>query len=217
MILEVPVTKSKGIVQVDTDKIPENVYIEAVRLGMKELVNRGMAKITKAAYNDADAKKAGYENLEANMRADAQKKAEANAADVLVGKIRFSAGAKAKKASGVVLNEARRLARAIVKDLIKANGGKISHFEAKEITAAANALLDSAQGPDILSKAEANIKERESVKVEGVNIMDLVKASPALIAKAEKRAADKKASAPLSKTQAGRTATRAKPAPQASA
>ena len=41
----------------------------------------------------------------------AQAKAEANVADIMVGKIRYAAGAKAKKASGVVMTEARRLAK----------------------------------------------------------------------------------------------------------
>lgn len=215
-IYTIPVTKSKGVIDIDVDTIPDEVYAEAVRLGLKELVNRGMTKITKAAFNDADAVKNGHANGEAHMKAEAQAKAAANVQDILVGKIRFSAGAKAKKASGFVMTEARRLAKNIVKDLIKKNGGRISHFEAKEITAAGNALLESEAGAEIMAQAEQNIKEREQVKIEGIDIMSLVKASPALVAKAEKRNAEKKQ---LSAKQAGMTAPRAKAkaAPQASA
>ena len=216
MLAQIPVTKSKGLVEIDTDKIPEEVYAEALRLGLKELVNRGATKITKAGYNNADAVKAGHADAEAHMRADAQAKALEQVELVRTGKIRFAAGTKAKKASGVVMTEARRLAKNIVKDQIKKAGGKISHFEAKEITAAANALLESEMGKDIIADAEANISARESKEVKGIDIMSLVKASPALAAKAEARNAEKKT---LSAKQAGKVAPRAKPkaAPQATA
>lgn len=212
-ILQIPVVKSKSTIEIDTSLLSEEVYTEVVRLGLKELTNRGMSKVTKAAYGDADAKKAGFDSGEAHMRDAAQKIATTNVEKIIKGDIRFSADGAVKKASGVVMTEARRLAKAIVKYIIMSNKGRIADYEAKEITAAANALLNSEAGKEILAKAEANIKEREAVKVEGVDIMSLIKTSPALVAKAEAR----KSKATLSKTQAGKVAPRAKPTAGATA
>lgn len=200
-IIVVPVVKSKGTVEVDTDTIPQEVYEEALKLGLKELANRGMSKITKTTYPVAD-----------ELKAAAQKKALENVTAMNGGKIRFMTG-KAKGASGVVMTEARRLAKNIVKDELKKAKIKISHVDPKEITAAAKALLESETGPSIIKQAEANLAEREKTAIKGIDISALVKTDPKLVAKAEAKKKDK----PLSAKQAGKTATRAKPGTQPTA
>jgi hypothetical protein len=197
-VLNVPVTKGKATVSIDTETIPVEVYAEALALGLKELVNRGASKITAAAYPDEAARKA-----KAMEVADEQVKL------INTGKIKF-AGAKVAKASGAVMTEARRLAKNIIKDEMKRQDIKISHVAASEITKAANLMLNGEQGKAIVAQAEANLKERETVKVQGLDIKALIKVDPALVAKAEARKAKDKADKPLSATQAGKPKARAK-------
>src|SRR5258706_11566955 len=91
-ILTIPVTKSKGSIEIDTSKLPDDVYREMCIQGLKVLANRGMSKITKASTKD-----------EAELKALAQTQAEKNLEAMYAGKIKFSAGVKAKKASGKVM------------------------------------------------------------------------------------------------------------------
>src|SRR6266403_969496 len=82
--LSVPITKGKGSVTIDTETLPDEVYKEAMLLGLKELCNRGMSKLTKASTKDA-------EELASLAMAQAEKNVEA----IAQGKIRFL-GKKAK-------------------------------------------------------------------------------------------------------------------------
>lgn len=195
-LLKVPVTKSKGFVEIDVNKLPEDVYREVVLQGLKVLINRGMSKVTKAEYP-----------VDTELAAKAQDVAQKNVEAVLTGKIKFSGGVKSKKASGEVMTEARRIARAKVKDALKANGEKPSLYSAKAITEAANALIEA--DPSILETAKANIEARKeapaSVKID---IKSLIKPDPKLVAKAAKDKADK--STQLSAKQAGMTGKRSK-------
>src|SRR5258706_6566636 len=77
--LTVPITKGKDTVKFQTDDLPEEVYAEALLLGLKELVNRGMSKITKASTKDA-------EELASLAMAQVEKKLEA----IMPGENRFS-------------------------------------------------------------------------------------------------------------------------------
>lgn len=200
--LKVPITKGKASVTINTDDIPDAVYQEALLQGLKVLLNRGASKITKETY-PADAE------LQAAAMAKAQEQVEL----VRTGKIKFTGQKASAKASGAVMTEARRLARNLVKDALKQAGHKISHYEAAEITKAANALLD--QDASILETAKANLEAR-SAKPIAIDVSALVQESPKLVAKAAKAAAEKKAAkaGQLSATQAGKVDTRKKPAAQ---
>lgn len=197
-IVQIPVIKGgKGaVISVDTDKdIPDDVFSEIVLLGLKVLLNRGTSKITKTTYPVAE-----------ELQAAASAKAEEQLELVKTSKIKFSGTKKAKGVGGAVMTEARRIAKNIVKDEIKKAGQKISHYEASEITKAANALLESETGAGIIEQAKANLAEREQVKV-SLDIAGLIKPSAKKVAAAE---AKKKEKAPLSAKQAGKTAKRAK-------
>lgn len=196
-LLTIAVTKSKGSIEIDTSKLPDDVYREVLIQGLKVLANRGMSKITKASTKDED-----------ELKSLSQAQAEKNLEALYSGKIKFSAGVKAKKASGKVMTEAMRLARGIVKDEIKRNGGKVSHYEASEITKAAKAYLEA--DPAILAQAEKNLAEREAIPTPTtINLAELIKASPKLVAAAEAKKKDK----PLSAKQAGMTSKRSKAKP----
>lgn len=194
--LKIAITKAKGeFVTIDSDKLPDDVFKAALELGLKTLVNRGTSKITKTLYPD-----------EAELKAAAIAKANEQVELIMTSKIRFTGTKKAKGASGAVMTEARRLAKNLVKDQIKAAGLKISHYEASEITKAANALLDSDTGPSIIEQAKANLAERENIKP-ALDITALIAPSAKKVAAAEAKKAEKK---PLSAKQAGKTAPRAK-------
>lgn len=185
-----------GEVEVDTSKLPDAVYREALMQGLKTIAERGMSKLTKEAYPDETERKAAIKT-----------KAEANVQDMYDGKVKITGQAKVKKASGAVMTEAMRLSRNLVKDAMKANSIKISHVKASEITAAAKALLE--QDPSIIATAEANLAAREASPAK-IDITKLIKVDPTLVAKAEEKAAKAKADKPLSAKQAGKVAPRAK-------
>ncbi len=201
--IRVPVTKAGDYVEIDTASIPPEAWTEVILQGLKVLVNRGTSKITKETYPDKE-----------QLKTVAMEKAKEQVELVMTNKIKFT-GQKAKstKESGKVMTEARRLARNVVKDAIKAGGGKISHYEAKDITAAANELLKS--DPSLVEQAKANLEALEKAPSHTVDIKSLISVSAKKVQQAEAKAAKDKADAPLSAKQAGKP--KARKAPQANA
>jgi len=104
------------------------------------------------------------------------------------------------------MTEARRIARQIVKDQIKAAGEKVSHYTAKAITEAANGLIEA--DPTILETAKANLaaaskKVGDQAKAKAALAKAGIKVDPKLVAKAEAAKKEKKKEAvPLSAKQA---------------
>lgn len=203
-ILNVPVTKAKGTVEIDLDTIPEEVYKEALLQGLKVLVNRGASKISKVTYP-----------VEAELKTAALAKAQEQVEAIKAGKIKITGQKKVAGVTGAVTTEARRLARNLVKDEMKRQGIKISHVEASEITKAANELLAADTKPhedgtpNLYEQAKANLEARAKVSVSSkINIKALIHESPELVAKAEARKAKKDGT--LSAKQAGKVKTRAK-------
>lgn len=198
-IVNIAVTKGgKGAsVAVDTDSIPQEVYAEALALGLKTLVNRGTSKVTGTTYPD-----------KAEREAKAMEIAAEQVEKINTGKIKFSGANKPKKASGAVMTEARRLARNLVKDEMKRQKIKVSHVDASEITKAANELLDDPEvGPELINQATANVAEREA-PASATSIVSKIKINDKKVAKAEAEKAERKTQ--LSAKQAGKTKTRAK-------
>jgi hypothetical protein len=195
-IVTIALKNAAGNVDVDTAKLPDDVYREALMQGLKVIAERGMSKLTKEAYPDETERKQAI-----------NAKAVANVQDMYDGKVKITGAAKVKKASGAVMTEAMRLARNLVKDAMKANKIKISTVKASEITKAAKMLIDS--DSSILQTAEDNLKQREATPIK-IDIASLIKADPALVAKDEAKKAEAKANKPLSAKQAGKVAPRAK-------
>lgn len=199
--IEVAITKGKSTLSVDTSVFSDEMFEYIVARGLRDILNGGMSKVTaKDIPNEEDRK--------AEAMVIAAKRLE----ELVAGTLK-RVGGKVKKASGAVMTEARRLAKALVKDAIKASGGKISHYEASEITKAANALLETPQGKDILAQAEANLAERSKTPI-GIDIGGLIKPSEKLVAKA--KADNEKKKSTLSAKQAGMPA-KAKKSPSAQA
>lgn len=193
-VVNIVVIKGKGTVAIDTDALPDAVYQAALLIGLKDLANKGMSKITKTTYPN-----------EEELKAAAMAKATENAEAIANGTIKLPGTKSASgKVPGEVMTEARRLAKAIIKEQMKAAGLKVSHYPAKEITAAANALIES--DATIIATATDNIAQRKAAPAVEGNILATLKADPKLVAEAEA----KKKAGTLSKTQAGKTAPRSK-------
>lgn len=199
-IMKVEVTKAKATLEIDTKDLPDAVYQEALRQGLKVLLNRGMTKITKETYPAAE-----------ELKAAALAKAELTVEDMKAGKIRIVGGGK-DKVSGAVKTEAMKIARALVKDELKRQKIKVSYVEAKEISAAAEGVIRA--NPQIMEMAKANVearvKEAESLKAGLAQIVTPGMINTQKKAKADATAAAEKAKAKeaLSATQAGITAVR---------
>lgn len=192
-MMQVPVTKGKGSIEIDTDKIPEDVFREAMLQGLKVLLNRGQSKITKASTKD-----------EAEMKALAMEAAAKQLELVMTSKIKFTGGKAKSTVTGAVKTEAMRIARALVKQAIKDDGQKVSHYDASEITKYAKVVLD--EDASIIETAKANLEERAKVPTSKINVKAMA-VSPKKVADAEAKKSQ------LSKTQAGKVAVRAKAKP----
>lgn len=200
--LNIPVTKAGRAIEVDPDTLPDAMYRMVVEEGLKVLLNKGMSKITTKGLEGDDLAKAkdaayakGLENLEA-LKSGKVKKGRAASGSA--------------KVPGVVMTEARRLAKEVVKNEIRAAGMKISHVEASEITKAANALIEA--DPSFIEQAKANIEARATIK-SAVDIASLVHVSPKLVKADEERKAAAKSQ--LSAKQAGKAAPRKAAQPNA--
>jgi hypothetical protein len=195
--LAIPVAKAKGYLTItkdEVDALPDHVYREVLLQGFKSVFGRGQSKITADTYPD-----------EAERKQTSMQIAEKNWADCKEGSIRISGGKAKKAGAGALMTEARRLARQAVKDAIKDSGGKISHYEASEITTAANALIET--DPSILEQATKNMEERKAKPVAS-GILSMIKISDKKVAAA--KAKSKKGEGQVSAKQAGLTA-KAKP------
>lgn len=192
--LQIPVTKAKTTVTINTDEIPEEMYFEALRRGLKDMINSGMSKITTKGLEGGEAESA---------KAAALEKAEANLAAIKAGKFKIGRQKAEGKASGAVMTEARRIARGVVKDMLRQNGYKISLVAASDITAIANKII--AEDPSYIKQAEANLEARKAVPLPAsIDLGAMVKVDPKKAAAAEAKKAEAKTM--LSAKQAGITA-----------
>jgi hypothetical protein len=178
------------------------VYLQ----GLKVLLNRGMSKIATKGLEG--------EKLEQAQEA-AMKVAVANLEKVRKGELRATRAKADGKIAGEVMTEAVKIAKAMIKAGIKANGGKVSLVEPKEITRMAKELLaDEDEGAGIIAQAQTAITERkakeQAIQVKLKALGAKVPVSAERKAKAESKAKANKAEG-LSAKQAG-IALRAKPA-----
>ena len=193
-LMSIPVTKAKRPIEIDTDLLPENVFLLAVQEGLKVLLNRKMSKITTTGLSGEELTKA---------QDAAMVIAESNREDCLNGKVSAGRGA-AKAKSGVsreVTAEAMRLARNAIRTELKSANIRPSMVEAKEITALAKDLI--ASDPSYLAEAIENIETRAPKKREIKGISAILAESPKLTARVKKPSAGT-----LSAAKAGKVAPR---------
>jgi len=198
--MNIKVTKAGKSLEVNLEDLPDEAYQFVLQKGLEALLNARMSKVL-------------TKDLEGEKLAEAQARAleiaEENLSNLKAGKISKARGgakdANGNKVAANVMTEARRLAKEVVKNEIRAAGMKISHIEASVITKAANELI--AADPSFIENAKANIEARSAVK-SAINIANLVHESPKLVAKAEAAKAERKTQ--LSAKQAGKAAPRKK-------
>lgn len=212
MLHDIHITKAgkSAFLKVDDALLSDDMLAAVIREGLKACLNAKMTKIT------------GMKDLEgealAKLQADAMEIAKKNLAALADGTYKFP-GTKAKAtAPREVQNEAIRLAREVVRDALRAANITISHVPAKDITAAAKALVE--QDESYLRKAEENLAKRKETPSVGIDLAALgIRPDPEKVAKAEKAKAERNERAKtLSATQAGKTKARTtKAKPKASA
>jgi hypothetical protein len=194
--------------EINFSALPDEAYKMLLVEGVKAFAEKanGAAKlltgITKLEGKELEARKA-------EIKAAVDKTIEQIKAGI-------QPGAKKTKTSGAVQTEAMRLAKNMVKDLIRNSGQKIGAYSAKELTAAAKLVLE--RNPHIVKLAEKNLAERAS-EAKGSKSLDLkglfgakadseeVKAKP----KAPPKRKGKAEGQTLSAAQAGKVAPRQKP------
>lgn len=213
MQLSIPIAKGGASITVDTDVDLADLamYQLVIEEGLKVILNSRMSKVGSVT------KLEGKEKEDAN--AMAMKIANENLTNLRESKLKKKSAAGAKVA-GVVMTEARRLAKEVVKSEIRAAGLKVSHVEASAITKLANELI--ASDPSYIETAKANIEAREAKATADkeaatafLQKLGGVAESPKLAAAAEKAKAERKAT--VSAKQAGKVAPRkAKAKPEAS-
>lgn len=181
-VIKFALKNGAGDIEVDTAKLPDEVYKEALLQGLKQIAERNMSKITKAAYP-----------VEAERKAAIAAKAQANIEDAYAGKTKLTGAGPKTKVAGKVMTEAMRLARALIKDALRQAKIKQSSVGAKELTAAAKQYIS--EHPDLLATAEANLKAREETPK--LDLSALIKNVSAL-----PKVQDPKP--PISKAQAGK-------------
>ncbi len=197
-----------GSIEINFSALPDQTYQALLIAGAETFLNKA---------NGAAKSLAGITKLEGKELED-RKKAVLAAAEQTASQLRegIVPGAKKAKASGAVSTEAIRLAKNMVKDLIRNSGQKIGAYSPKELTAAAKTVLE--RNPALIQLAEKNLAER-ATEAKGTSALNLkglfgakaesdeVKAKP----KAPPKRKDGKDKAPLSAKQAGMAAPRQKP------
>jgi hypothetical protein len=187
-MLRVQIPKAKTYIEIDTARLPNHVYQEALVQGLKALTTRGMTTLTKEKFPDPD-----------ELQAAALEKAKSTLEDLYAGKVTIRGASKDSKVPREVMTAARNIARKRVKELCKRKGYKLTQIKASEITKAANAML--AADPSIIEKARKEQEELEKIDIE----LDVdIEVDPKLVAAQEKRKADKT----LSAKQAGKVTSR---------
>lgn len=200
----VPVVKAKGeTISVDASALPDASFRGVVAAGLKACINTGTSKITKDQFTDA---KGNYDEIK--HKAAAMEKAAEKLKALMDGSYKFGRAAAAKTDHKLTV-EATRIARDVVKQMIKDSGKRVTSFKASQITAAAKELLAMEDGADIWAQAKANLESVKTPKAFKLSISE----DPDLVAKnAEKNAKQKLDLGQLSAAKAGKTSVKTRPA-----
>ncbi len=180
--VNIPITKAgKGVVvPFDLDEVmewPAETVRELLFQGLKNVVNRGQSKESSAKDMEGAELQAHTERVLEIVNKQIELCKE--------GKIRISGGKAKKASSSAVRTEAMRNARALVKDALKRAGEKVSHYPPKEITKAAELLLEGEDGPELMKQAEEAVNARQKKAAEAKIDLSAIHVDPELVKKAE--------------------------------
>lgn len=203
-VFEVAVAKAgkDAKLTVDVSALTDEMYELVMAEGLKTILNSRMSKVgpvTKYAKEGKVDELTKAQDLALKIATD-------NLSKLLAGETKAKSKAAKSDLPREIITEARRIARDIVKNQIRAAGGKPSHYSAKDITAAADEFIKN--DPSIVEDAKEALAKRTSNKPT-VDIKSLIHESPTLVAKAKAKSEANKAPG-LSAKQAGMVPTRKK-------
>jgi hypothetical protein len=216
----VTMTFAKGGIKfeasMDFDKLPLESYQDFLIRGWKDYITTtGMSKMVGGSKLEGEALEKYTKEVHAIV---AKNTADAYGIEGTDGTRKVSPNYKflgksagSAKVSGAEKQEALTVAKKMVKDSLKRAKKKIGDYKPSVITALAKDLLE--QEPSIYATARANIEARNKV-AEAIHIdVGSLTTDPERVQKNADNAAKRKAKTkgPLSATQAGRVAARAKP------
>ena len=198
----VPVVKAKGeTIEVDSSALPDASYKGVFAAGLKVCINTGTTKITKDHFTDA---KGVYD--EAGHKAAALAKAKEKVAELIAGTYKFGRGTAAAKGDHKLTVIATRLARDIIKQLIKDSDRRVTSFKASQITAAAKEFLATDEASVVWARAKDELENVKSPAKFKLSISE----DPELVRKnAEKAKAEKLDLGQLSAAKSAKVKTRA--------
>src|SRR5262249_10747652 len=128
------------------------LYQAALRIGFQQMANRGMTK----GYSTTGLEGKALEEMREKIRAKVQE----NIQSIYDDKVRVAGSKRAKSGvSRAVNTEAVRMAKEIIKVLLRKQKVKLSSIKSGNMTKAAQAYLD--QHPEIMEQAKANVEARE--------------------------------------------------------
>jgi len=175
---EIPIVKAKDVVIIESSALPDDVYNEALYLGLKALANRGQSDVTGSNFPD-----------EQERAEQAAAIATKTVADMYEGKVRKSSGSKSSVGKGELAQETNRLATIYVKAELKEAGLRVSLIKPAEIKKLAQEMI--ANDPTIKEEAKANIaKRKEKTKGRKIDVAALkakIKEDPDRVAKAKRK------------------------------
>lgn len=181
----VKIVKARDDVEIETSALPDDVYNEALALGLKVLCNREQSKITGTTYPD--------EQERAEVAAE---KAREVIEKMYLGKIKRTSGAaRASKGSrSEEMIEAKRLGMIYVKADLKEAGLRVSLIKPAEIRALVMEAIEN--DPEIMQEARENIKKRNAKgkarKIDVAALKARVKEDAGLAAKAKSKNSTRK-------------------------
>ncbi len=195
-IIDVNVPKAKTKLKLNWDALDLDTKLAIIQAGVEKIVQASTTKATKADYPDE-------KQLAEVALSMATKKLE----EIQEGK--WKPGRRAStsgKVPGVVMTEARRLAKNIIKAQIKAANQRISDYEPKVITEYANLYLQDHE--ELIAQAQKSIEDSKKLAEKAAVDVSAIPVSAVKRAKNEARKAEARAA-----TEAKNAG---KPGPQAS-
>lgn len=163
-------------VDVCMDDMPDHVYIECLAKGAGSLLTRGKGYTSLKGAKTPQSTKLAMEAVASNLEA------------MYRGEIRVTAGAKTK-INGAVRTLAMQKARALIRDAIKRAGEKVSLYNAREITQAAEMALAGEHGPRLIQEAKDEIDARN--KKDPIIDIGFLQKDPKLVAADQEKKAEK--------------------------
>jgi len=149
-VFNIPVAKAGDTIELDVNRLPENMYQYLVFLGAKAVLARGMSNVTKAEFPN-----------EAERNEEAAIIAKKTLTDLYAGKVRMTGMTKEKGLGrGEINTEAMRIAREDVKAQLKEEGFRVSLIKPAFISKLAKELI--ANDPEIMAEAKANVEKRKA-------------------------------------------------------